>query len=71
MKDAPTIWPQTDGNPVSCTEKLLVLRQNWEELRDVMRDAFDDAILMGVDETAMRQMLTDLVASLASPKAGE
>ncbi len=71
MKETPTIWPQTDGNPVSCTEKLLVLRQNWDELRDVMRDAFDDAILMGVDETAMRRMLTELVASLASPKAGE
>ncbi|GBQ28286.1 hypothetical protein AA0472_2646 [Acetobacter estunensis NRIC 0472] len=68
--DTPTIWPQSDGTPVSCTEKLLVLRENWEELRDVMRDAFEDAVLMGVDEAAMRRLLGDMVAGLASPRAG-
>lgn len=68
--DTPTIWPQSDGTPVSCTEKLLVLRENWEELRDVMRDAFEDAVLMGVDEAVMRHLLGDMVAGLASPRAG-
>lgn len=69
MIDVPSHWPQPDGTPVSCTEKLLVLRQNWEELQGVMQDAFEDAVLMGVDETEMKQMLTTLVASLASPRS--
>jgi hypothetical protein len=34
----------------------------------VMRDAFEDAVLMGVDEAAMRRILEELVAGLPSPK---
>ncbi|NHN84187.1 hypothetical protein GOB93_05955 [Acetobacter musti] len=65
--ETPKIWPQPDGAPVSCTEKLVVLRENWEELRDVMRDAFEDAVLMGVDEGEMRRMIAEMAASLARP----
>jgi len=38
-------------------------------LQGILRDAFEDAILMGVDEAAMRQILLDLVGGLRSPKA--
>lgn len=65
--ETPKIWPQPDGAPVSCTEKLVVLRENWEELRDVMRDAFEDAVLMGVDEGEMRRMIAEMAASLVRP----
>ncbi|NHO31909.1 hypothetical protein [Acetobacter fallax] len=65
--ETPKIWPQSDGSPVSCTEKLVVLRENWEELHDVMRDAFEDAVLMGVDEGEMKRMITEMVASLVRP----
>ncbi|GBR06297.1 hypothetical protein [Acetobacter oeni] len=67
--ETPKIWPQPDGEPVSCTEKLVVLRENWEELRDIMRDAFEDAVLMGVDEGEMKRMIAEMVASLARPGA--
>jgi hypothetical protein len=66
--DAPTIWPGADGAPVSCREKLKMLAENHREAAQVLRDTFEDAVLMGVDETAMRRLLTDLVASLPSPK---
>ena len=62
------VWPQADGSPVSCREKLKTLEENDAELRQVMQDAFDDAVLMGVDEAAMRQMLVDAVGALRSPK---
>jgi uncharacterized protein (UPF0335 family) len=61
------LWPQADGAPVSCREKLRMLEENHAELRQVMQDAFEDAVLMGVDPTAMRQILTELVANLQSP----
>jgi hypothetical protein len=64
----PSIWPGADGNPVSCREKLRVLTDNHAELTQVMRDAFEDAVLMGVDEAAMRRVLIELVAALPSPK---
>ncbi|MFZ4409783.1 MAG: hypothetical protein ACOYOH_20735 [Paracraurococcus sp.] len=64
----PDAWPGTDGAPLSCREKLKVLAENHAELAQVMRDAFEDAVLMGVDEAAMRRILGELVQALPSPK---
>ena len=61
-------WPGADGAPLSCREKLKVLAENHAELAQVMRDAFEDAVLMGVDEAAMRRILSELVQALPSPK---
>jgi hypothetical protein len=64
----PTQWPGLDGNAVGCREKLKMLAENYAEVSQVLRDAFEDAILMGVEEAAIRQVLTDIVAGLDSPK---
>ena len=61
-------WVLADGEPVACREKLRVLEENESELRQVMQDAFDDAIIMGVDEQCARARIAELVASLTSPK---
>ena len=45
-----------------------MLAENHAEVVQVLRDAFEDAILMGVEEQAMRQVLADIVAGLESPK---
>jgi hypothetical protein len=66
--DPPAAWPGADGAPVSCREKLKVLAENHREAAQVLRDAFEDAVLMGVDEAAMRRILAELVAALPSPK---
>jgi uncharacterized protein (UPF0335 family) len=60
-------WPQPDGTLVSCREKLRVLEENHAELAQAMQDAFEDAVLMGVDAEAMRGILRELVARLESP----
>lgn len=64
----PKIWPGEDGTPLSCRDKLKVLAENHAELAQMLRDTFDDAILMGVDEAAMRGILIDMIQSLESPK---
>ncbi|MSP04919.1 MAG: hypothetical protein EXR05_06710 [Acetobacteraceae bacterium] len=64
----PAIWPQPDGTPVSCRDKLKMLAENHAELAQTMQDAFEDALLMGVDETAMRDVLRTMVDALDSPK---
>jgi hypothetical protein len=64
---APTHWPGLDGNSVGCREKLKMLTENYAEVSQVLQDAFEDAVLMGVDEAAMRQVLADIVAGLESP----
>lgn len=68
MTQPPTLWPQADGAPISCREKLKTLAENHAELAQVMQDAFEDAVLMGVDEAAMRAILGELVQGLQSPK---
>lgn len=45
-----------------------MLAENHAEVAQVLRDTFEDAVLMGVDEAAMRRVLTDLVAALPSPR---
>ena len=68
--EPPASWPGADGAPLACREKLKVLAENHREAAQVLRDAFEDAVLMGVDEAAMRRILADLVAALPSPKRG-
>jgi hypothetical protein len=66
----PVQWPGADGQPVSCREKLKVLAENHAEAATVLAELLEDAVLMGVDEAAMRRILTELVAGLPSPRRG-
>ena len=64
----PETWLQPDGTAVSCREKLRVLAENHAELAQMLQDAFDDAVLMGVDDEVFRGVLIDLVRGLETPK---
>ena len=61
------IWRQPDGKPVSCVEKIKVLNQNLDEIRQLAQDALEDAILMGCDEGQVRGVLQRLVDDLQNP----
>jgi hypothetical protein len=70
VTEAPTApWPGADGQPIACREKLKVLDENLAELRALAQDAFEDAMLMGVDEAGLRRRLHELVDALAAPGA--
>jgi hypothetical protein len=69
MSGGRKIWPQVDGQPVSCRDKLEILNENYDELKHVMQDAFEDALLMGVDEAFMRAAIAELVSGLKTPKS--
>ena len=60
-------WRQPDGELVSCEEKLLVLHENLDEIRQECQDAFEDAVLMGCDEAQIRDVLEKLVRSIQNP----
>jgi len=62
-------WRQPDGEPVSCVEKIKVLNDNLEEIREMAQDALEDGILMGCDEAQLRDVLQSLVTSLDNPYA--
>ena len=64
---AAPLWRQPNGEPVSCREKLVVLNENLEEIRELAQDALEDGVLVGCDEAQLRQVLGDLMASLVNP----
>lgn len=63
----PQKWLSPDGQPVSCEEKIKVLNENWQEIRQLCQDALEDAVLMGCDEYYVRDVLRKLVDSLDKP----
>ncbi len=65
------VWLQPDGQPLSCREKIKVLNENLEEIREMAQDALEDAVLMGGDEAQLRAVLHSLMAQLKNPYAGK
>lgn len=65
-KNFPT-WQDPKGAPLSCVEKIKVLNENFGELRDMMQDAMEDALLMGCDEEQFRQVMRSVVEELRNP----
>jgi hypothetical protein len=62
-----TVWKRPDGSIVACTEKIKVLRENLEELRQIAQDAFEDALLMECDETQIRAVFQEMIVGLVNP----
>ena len=67
MTHAEIIWKRPDGSVVACTEKLKVLRENLDELRQMAQDAFEDALLMECTESQIRAVFQEVSAGLANP----
>ena len=61
------IWRTPEGEPVSCIEKIKVLNENLAELRELAQEALEDAVLMGCDETQVREVLAGIVAGTVNP----
>ncbi len=60
-------WVRDDGSVVSCTEKVKVMTENFDELKQIAQDALEDGLLMEVSEEQMRQALHALVDTLINP----
>lgn len=60
-------WIRDDKSILSCTEKVKVMNENFDELKQIAQDAFDDGVLMEVSEDQMKKALYALIESLNSP----
>jgi hypothetical protein len=61
------IWIRDDKSIVACTEKIRVMKENFDEIQQITQDAFEDGILMEVSEAQMREALHKLVDALINP----
>ncbi len=61
------VWKRPDGSVVACTEKIKVLRENLEELRQMAQDAFEDALLMECEESQIRTVFQEVISGLENP----
>jgi hypothetical protein len=66
MKTLP-IWVRDDGSVVSCIEKVKVMRENFEEIKQIAQDALEDGLLLEVSEAQMREALHKLIDQLVNP----
>jgi len=60
-------WVRDDESVVSCTEKVKVMTENFDEIKQIAQDALEDGLLMEVSEQQMREALHQLVDSLVNP----
>jgi hypothetical protein len=60
-------WLRDDQTVVSCTEKVKVMKENFDELKQMAQDALEDGLLMEVSESQMREALHKLVDELINP----
>jgi hypothetical protein len=60
-------WRTPEGELVSCVEKIKVLNENLQELREMAQEALEDAVLMGCDEAQFRRVMQDLATGLVNP----
>ena len=57
-------WLKDDQSVVSCTEKIKVMTENFDELKQLVQDAFEDGLLMEVSDQQMRDVLHQMVDDL-------
>ncbi len=54
-------WLRPDGTTLACTEKVRVLNENYEELRVMIKDALEDALVLGCSEAQVRENFHRLI----------
>lgn len=60
----PKRWLKADGSTVSCTEKVKVLEENWQEVKALLQDVLDDAVLMGCTQEQVKSEYKRLIDAL-------
>ena len=60
----PERWLKADGSTVSCTEKVKVLEENWEEVKALLQDVLDDAVMIGSTEHQVKAEYKRLIDAL-------
>ena len=62
-------WVDTAGEALTCQEKLKVLSENLSEFQAMAQDVFEEALILNVNETQIRQAMVCLIQDMDNPYA--
>ena len=57
----PKVWLDKNKKKISCKEKIKLMKTNLYEFHDLLKDIVDEAVLIGVDEDQIKNILLDIV----------
>ena len=57
-------WYSKEKKVISCDETNKVLNENYDEIKILVQNAFDDAVLIGCDEKDFKEKIQTLIESL-------
>ena len=58
------IWRAKNNKVISCDETNKVLNENYHEIRTVIQNAFDDAVLIDCDEKDFKDKIIKLINNI-------
>ncbi len=62
----PKYWLGKDKQKISCKEKINILNDNINELQELFSDIYDEAILIGIDEKQLKEVLQKMVKNMTN-----
>ena len=63
------VWQGADGQRIACIEKIRVLNENMQELRDLAQATLEDGLLIGCDERQLRHTMHAMIDALKTDYA--
>ena len=60
----PKYWIGKDKKKISCKEKIKVMYDNLDEFQEMLTDIYDEAILLGVDESQFKKVLLNIIKNM-------
>jgi len=58
------IWYSKERKVISCDETNKVLNENYDEIKILIQNAFDDAVLIGCDEKDFKEKIQNLIENM-------
>jgi len=67
----PNFWITKNKVKITCKEKIKILNGNVEDIKNLLEETYDEAILMGADPTQVKEVIYKVVKNINSSLKSE
>ena len=57
-------WIGKNNEKISCKEKIKILNSNIDDLQEMISEIYDEAILIGIDEKQLKDVLFEIIKNM-------